>query len=93
MRKPSIEEEDEDEEGYRNQQDELLSNLNQFLVRTVEARTTREDAKLKVMQIKQLESPQATELAKPDTDAKKSNLKKLDKKLMELTGLGDLGLE
>ena len=95
-RKTSIEEEEDDEEEedvYRNQEVELLSNLNQFFAGTVEARKMREDAKLKAMQIKQLESLKATELAKPDTDAKKRNLEKIEEKLMELTDLGDLGLE
>jgi len=89
------EEEEEEEEGdvYRNQEDELLSTVKQFIAGTVEARTTREEMKLKAMQIMHLESLKATELAKPNTDAKKRNLAKIEKKLMELNGLGDLGLE
>jgi len=94
-RKQPIEEEEEEEEeqGYRNQEDELLSTVKQFIAGTAEARTTREEMKLKAMQIKQLESLKELELAKPDTDAKWRNLEKINNRLIELSGLGDLGLE
>ena len=94
-RKQPIEEEEEEEEeqGYRNQEDELLSTVKQFIAGTVEARTTREEMKLKAMQIMQLESLKELELAKPDTDAKWRNLEKINNRLIELSGLGDLGLE
>jgi len=45
------------------------------------------------MQIMQLESLKELELAKPDTDAKWRNLEKINNRLIELSGLGDLGLE